>query len=349
MMDISKAPRWAELDDAQRALHKAFHDVRVRHPKLDAVLEQIHPLLMLHGESNIVYIVGATGIGKSTLSRYALKQFYDQYADLTASDISAIPVVNVEAYCDGDTRHGFRGLYEDLRTALQEPAPDRKAFIEEADGHMSLRSTQRMTIRQLRKLVEKGLKSRRTKVVVIDEAYHLLKFAMDSAVMDTLKSLANTTGTKFVLVGSFDLFSLVDSHAQVARRSAFVHFERYRPERSDDCTAFRKIVLSLQEKWPLADVPNFVAIWDELMTVSLGCVGLLKSFLLDALAMQLLNDGTWDCAFLQRAAMANKLRAIIEKEIVSGEQEIEEALYGHGAWNSKRLAELRRRMEVGHA
>ena len=349
MMNISRAPRWAELDDAQRALHKAFHDVRVRHPKLDAVLEQIHPLLMPHGESNIVYIVGATGIGKSTLSRYALNQFYDQYADLTASDISAIPVVNVEAYCDGDTRHGFRGLYEDLRTALQEPAPDRKAFIEEADGHMSLRSTQRMTIRQLRRLVEKGLKSRRTKVVVIDEAYHLLKFAKDSAVMDTLKSLANTTGTKFVLVGSFDLFSLVDSHAQVARRSAFVHFERYRPERSEDCTAFRKIVLSLQEKWPLADVPNFVAIWDELMTVSLGCVGLLKSFLLDALAMQLLNDGTWDCAFLQRAAMANKLRAIIEQEIVSGEQEIEEALYGHGAWNSKRLAELRRRMEVGHA
>jgi hypothetical protein len=293
--------------------------------------------------------VGATGIGKSTLSRYALNQFYDQYADLTASDISAIPVVNVEAYCDGDTRHGFRGLYEDLRTALQEPAPDRKAFIEEADGHMSLRSTQRMTIRQLRRLVEKGLKSRRTKVVVIDEAYHLLKFAKDSAVMDTLKSLANTTGTKFVLVGSFDLFSLVDSHAQVARRSAFVHFERYRPERSDDCTAFRKIVLSLQEKWPLADVPNFVAIWDELMTVSLGCVGLLKSFLLDALAMQLLNDGRWDCGFLQRAAMANKLRAIIEQEIVSGEQEIEEALYGHGAWDSKRLAELRRRMEVSHA
>ena len=340
---------WGALNDAQRGLQKAFHDVRVRHPKLDAVLEQIHPLLMPHSESNIVYIVGATGTGKSTLSRYALSHFYDHYADVAASDISAIPVANVEAYCDGDTRHGFRGLYEDLRTALQEPAPDRKTFIEEADGHMILRPARRMTIRQLRTLVEKGLKRRRTKVVVIDEAYHLLKFAKDSAVMDTLKSLANTTGTKLVLVGSFDLFSLVESHAQVARRSAFVHFERYRPERSEDCTAFMKIVLSLQEKWPLPDVPNFVAIWDELMTISLGCVGLLKSFLLDALAMQLLNDGRWDCGFLQRAAMATKLRAIIEQEIVSGEQEIEEALYGHGAWDSKRLTELRRRMEVGRA
>lgn len=344
-----KTPRWGALNDEQRKLQKAFHDVRVRHPKLDAVLEQIHPLLMPHSESNIVYIVGATGTGKSTLSRYALNHFYDQYADLTASDISAIPVVNVEAYCDGDTRHGFRGLYEDLRTALQEPATNRKTFIEEADGIMTLRPTKRLTIRQLRSLVEKGLKRRCTKVVVIDEAYHLLKFAKDSAVMDTLKSLANTTGTKLVLVGSFDLFSLVESHAQVARRSAFVHFERYRPERSEDCTAFRNIVLSLQDKWPVADVPNFVAIWDELMTLSLGCVGLLKGFLLDALAMQLLNADRWDYEFLQRAAMANKLRAIIEQEILSGEHEIEETLCGQSAWDSKRVAELRRRMEVGHA
>lgn len=344
-----KTPRWGALNDEQRKLQKAFHDVRVRHPKLDAVLEQIHPLLMPHSESNIVYIVGATGTGKSTLSRYALNHFYDQYADLAASDISAIPVVNVEAYCDGDTRHGFRGLYEDLRTALQEPATNRKTFIEEADGIMTLRPTKRLTIRQLRSLVEKGLKRRCTKVVVIDEAYHLLKFAKDSAVMDTLKSLANTTGTKLVLVGSFDLFSLVESHAQVARRSAFVHFERYRPERSEDCTAFRNIVLSLQDKWPVADVPNFVAIWDELMTLSLGCVGLLKGFLLDALAMQLLNADRWDYEFLQRAAMANKLRAIIEQEILSGEHEIEETLCGQSAWDSKRVAELRRRMEVGHA
>lgn len=344
-----KTSRWGALNDEQRKLQKAFYDVRVRHPKLDAVLEQIHPLLMPHSESNIVYIVGATGTGKSTLSRYALNKFYDQYADLAASDISAIPVVNVEAYCDGDTRHGFRGLYEDLRTVLQEPATNRKTFIEEADGIMTLRPTKRLTIRQLRSLVEKGLKRRCTKVVVIDEAYHLLKFAKDSAVMDTLKSLANTTGTKLVLVGSFDLFSLVESHAQVARRSAFVHFERYRPERSEDCTAFRNIVLSLQDKWPVADVPNFVAIWDELMTLSLGCVGLLKGFLLDALAMQLLNADRWDYEFLQRAAMANKLRAIIEREILHGEQEIEEALCGQSVWNSKRVAELRRRMEVDHA
>ena len=344
-----KTPGWGALNDEQRRLQKAFYDVRVRHPKLDTVLEQIHPLLMPHSESNIAYIVGATGTGKSTLSRYALNRFYDQYADLAASDISAIPVVNVEAYCDGDTRHGFRGLYEDLRAALQEPATNRKSFIEEADGFMTLRATKRLTIPQLRSLVEKGLKRRRTQVVVIDEAYHLLKFATDSAVMDTLKSLANTTGSKLVLVGSFDLFLLVKSHAQVARRSSFIHFERYRPERSEDCAAFRNIVLSLQDKWPIADVPNFVAIWDELMTISLGCVGLLKGFLLDALAMQLLNDERWDYEFLQRAAMANKLRAIIEQEILHGEQEIEEGLRGQSVWNSKRVAELRRRMEVDHA
>jgi hypothetical protein len=44
--------------------------------------------------------------------------------------------------------------------------------------------------------------------------------------------------------------------------------------------------------------------------------------LLDLSAMQLQNGGEWDPQFLPRAAKANKLKEIIRKEIVDGENKV---------------------------
>jgi len=57
----------------------------------------------------------------------------------------------------------------------------------------------------------------------------MMRFGRDAAVMDTLKSLANTTNTKIVLVGSFDLFDLVEEHGQIARRATFINLELSAP------------------------------------------------------------------------------------------------------------------------
>ena len=344
-MTTAASSPWRNLSPEHATVQKAFYEVRVKHPKLNAVLSELQPLLLPHSESNIICIVGATGTGKSTLSNFALKSLYEGYAQTMADDLSAIPVVRVEAYTTGKTLHPFRGLFADVQQELQDPTPDKKSMLEERDGRVTLHHSKN-DINELRRSVENLLKRRRTRVWVIDEAYHLLKFGDHADVMDTLKSIANTTGVKIVLVGSFDLFTLVEGHAQVARRTTIINFDRYHMEIDEDRLAFREVVRRLQGKWPCAEVPNFVAISDSLLDLSLGCVGLLKSFLLDAAAHQLCNNGVWEREFLKRAAKANTLRQAIRKEIDQGEPMVYEALYGRGLFDDQKIIELDRRMKT---
>ena len=340
----ARKPWAAALNPANLAKHKAFADVKVRHPKMQAVVEELRALLMARTDSNIILITGATGVGKTTLSKELSRLCADMYKQVLEDDPSAIPAVWVEAYANGDHHHGFRSLYQDIREELLEPAANRKAHAEVVNGRLIMKPQARTTIDALRNVVQAGLRERKTIVCAIDEAYHLLRFASETAVMETLKSLANTTGVKFVLIGSFDLFDLVAEHGQVARRSMVINFDRYHLDDEADRAAFRKVVKGLQAAWPCDEVPNFVAISDELMEACLGCVGLLKSLMLDAAAMQMTADGKWRGAFLAKAAKSNGLRDVIRREIETGEKKVRDAVMGVCLWNDKKLAEMEARM-----
>lgn len=354
-MKVAPAPQmtgpvrkaWAaSLDPAHLAELKTFADTKVKHPKMRDVVDQLRSLLLARTDSNIVLITGATGVGKTTLSRELSRLCADMFKHILEDDPSAIPSVWVEAYANGEHRHGFRSLYEDIREELLEPAATRKSHIEVEGGKLIVKPQSRTTIQALRNVVQAGLRERKTIVCAIDEAYHLLRFANESAVMDTLKSLANTTGVKFVLIGSFDLFDLVAEHGQVARRTMVINFDRYHLEVAADRAAFRRVVKLLQAAWPCDEVPNFVAISDELMEASLGCVGLLKSLMLDAAAMQMTADGKWKGSFLAKAAKSNGLRDVIRREIEAGEKKVQDAVMGVCLWSDQKLAEMQARMQA---
>lgn len=283
-------------------------------------------------------------MGKSTVTRILLKSLLTGFAPILDSDPSAIPLVSVEAYANGESRHGFKGLFEDMRDQLLEPGADRKCLVDVVDGRMVVKPQEKATTAALRKVVESGLRHRKTLVCVIDEAYHLLRFGKDTAVMDTLKSLANTTGVKLVLVGSFDLFDLISDHGQVARRTSILNLDRYHLDARADRDEFKRVITMLMAKWPCEEVPNFAAISDDLLEVSLGCVGLLKSLMLDASAMQLRNGGKWDNQFLKKAAKSNALRKVISKEIAAGEAKVRDALVGDSLWDDKAFTALQCRM-----
>lgn len=332
------------MTEESAARQNELFEARVKHPAMNRLVEELMPLLLTPSETNIIIVTGATGVGKSTVTRVLLKQLMRDFAVEIERDQSALPFVGVEAYANGDQRHSFKGLYEDICKELQEPGMVSKAPLTEVDGRLVMNPQSRNTVAGLRKVVESGLRHRKTRVCVIDEAAHLLRFGRDAAVMDTLKSLSNTTNTKWVLVGSFDLFDLVASHGQIARRTTILNLERYRATSAEDRDAFKRLVTLLQAKWPCSSVPNFSAISNELLEVSLGCVGLLKNLMLDAAALQIKNRGEWDPRFLRRAAKASKLRKVIETEIEVGEAKVRDALYGRSTWDDKALEKLAARM-----
>jgi len=317
-----------------------FFNVRVRHRKLDETLDDLALLLTAPSESNIIFVLGATGVGKSTMNICLLGNLTEFFAQEEENDASVISIVYVEAYANGDTRHGFRELYEDMRDGLCEPGTARKTAIEVQDGRVVVTPQRRETIASLRRQVERGFTHRKSKICVIDEAFHMTRFAKEAAVMDTLKSIANKTGIKLVLVGSFDLLDFAMEHGQIARRTVVLNFDRYHRDLEPDRKEFKEIVRKLVAKWPCTERPNFVAISDDLMDATLGCVGLLKSLLLDASAMQLRNEGKWDPKFLVKAAKSNKLISVVRKEIEAGETRVKDALFGESLWDEKALARL---------
>jgi nucleoside-triphosphatase THEP1 len=346
-MTTANARKWADqLEETELDKQEQLFDVRVSHKKLTTVVDEVAPLLTPHSETSLIAVVGAPGVGKTTFGKYVLQRLYSGYSKAMALDASVIPVIRVEAYADGEARHSFRGLYKAIGNELAEPAEHGRSFAEVSEGRMRIRSDSRKTIGGLREAIEAALKHRRTEVLVVDEAYHLLKLSKDTAVMDTLKSLANTTGVKIVLIGSYDLLDLIAVQGQVARRAAVVHFDRYHLDCAADRDDFKKVVRAIQLKWPSAEVPHFVLISDALMELSLGCVGLLKTFLLEAHALQLRNGGKWDPVFLKRAAKANKLRAVIQAEIRKGEDKIRDSLCGESLWDDKAVAELDKLMKA---
>ncbi len=337
------------LSQGQVAAQDAFYQVRLFHPKLREVVHQLEPLLSTTNESTINLVVGATGVGKTTLTRVLVKQLEGNYAGLADADPTCIPVVVVEAYATGEARHGFRELFRDILCQLGNPVSDKACGIERDDGYIRLRPQSGSTIASLRRQLESALKHRKVRVLVIDEAYHLCRYGKESAVLDTFKSLANTTGVKLVLIGSYDLHQLIESHAQVARRTSVILFERYQVGVPNDHEAWKRIVRGLQEKWPCPQVPNFEKASDMLLEACLGCVGLLKSLLLEASAMQLRNGGVWDMSFLSRAAKASAILGVIRQEIQNGEQRVRESIQGQCLWDEKALKLLSEALGVGHA
>ena len=331
-------------------MQRSFYEVRVKHPKLEAVVDEMMPLLTPYSESNLILVVGATGAGKTAFCRVALRKLFAIEAERMQEQASIIPFISVEAYANGDSRKSFRLLYQGMLKELNVPGTRKKRFVE-IDGNTARIRVPRSKDRipDLRLQVESEMKLRQTSVCVIDEAYHLLRFDTGSDVMETLKSLANTTGSKIVLVGSYDLFDLVEAGGQCARRSSVIHFDRYRTEVVEDRKAFRKIVKDLMAKWPCKEVPALHAISDELMDICLGCVGLLKSMLLELTAMQLRKNGIWDPRFLVKAAKAVKLREVIRKEIEAGEEKVRDALYGQSMINDNVLSRLVEKMESNRA
>jgi hypothetical protein len=180
---------------------------------------------------------------------------------------------------------------------------------------------------------------RRTALIIIDEAIHLMREKESNALtkkMDTLKSLANIHGTSIVLVGSYDLYKLMNQYGQVARRSTLVHFERYRSEKPDDVTAFTKSLSKLQKALPVEGEPDLTPFAKALMLPCSGCVGTLKDTLQRALNICLTTyKGKWSEKCLEKALLSKAQVTTILEEITDGEERIQGASFGCNSLTEK--------------
>jgi hypothetical protein len=148
---------------------------------------------------------------------------------------------------------------------------------------------------ELREAAEEAMRRHGVRVVLLDEAHHLLYTGAGGTTvtlqeqLEWLKSMGSTTGALHILAGTYELLNFGKLNGQIARRCLPVHFPRYQLQRPEDCLEFQAALLTLLHKVPLAcDAETFVSsYWLYFYECSIGCIGVLKDWLLRAVSTAL--------------------------------------------------------------
>jgi len=337
MSESQRRQRWLSLSRNEKLAY--FRGIRVKHPRIEGALEDLVMMAQPDTGTDIALLIGPTGAGKTTLANALRDRLIVEYQTEMQEDHSFIPIVLMEAPASGEQSFSWRMFYTRLGIQLAEPLMNRKVKTLLEDGRTTVAPvTSGSTVASLRVAVESALKHRKTLLVVIDEAVHLLrncKYEKLTSHMDALKSLSNICGVTLALVGSYDLYKLMSLSGQLARRSAIVHLQRYVPGENNDEIAFGKVLRTLQNNLPLEEIPRLDELAIPLQHACVGCVGILKDTLTRALALALRNEGRWKKEFLERALLSKAQINSILSEVLEGEHSISDALF---SVNEQRLA-----------
>jgi hypothetical protein len=284
--------RGAEQPGSSEAKLQQFRKVTIAHPHLLTARERLIAAISDSPRNSVVFVLGPTGVGKTTLQTKVEKDLTAELAPELKQDKGRLPVVSVEAVAPDTGNFSWRDHFKRLLDAMREPLIDykldRKGRPRGDKEHLfRFDPAARSSGAEYQYAVEQTLRYRRPVAVLIDEAQHLAKMSSGRRLLDQLdviKSIANCTSTPHVLVGTYDLLAFRNLSRQLSRRSIDVHFRRYRADRPAEAAIFVNVLRSFAAQLPAAEPPDLVKDWEFLYERSIGCVGIVKEWLVMALS-----------------------------------------------------------------
>ncbi len=260
-MDKQAFPRELLSRSKEERFNYFKHKV-LGHDRLLDVHDQLMRSLLYPTDVSLILVYGPTGVGKTTLHTRIVQSLLKLEMEAMQNDPGYVPLVSMEAIATSRSYDWREHITRVLRAA-NEPLIDYKINPEArkmSQGRELARSV-KDTESVLRRSLESCLHQRHTKFVIIDEAQHLKRVGSGrkySDQMDTIKSIAETTGTIHVLIGTYELLELAGLSAQLCRRSTNIHFSRYNNHDEDDQNAFASMLESFQRHLPLAQTPDLL-------------------------------------------------------------------------------------------
>jgi len=314
---MNTAPTNLVLEDRQQK----FDDSIVSHPKLGAVYTEVSSLIK-RPTIPIIEVMGPTGVGKSTLLNKFHQEALKSFSAAMAVHPGLIPVIKVEAVAPENGMFQWSDFYVRILQTLNEPMIDCKT-VPQPSAQSVEHSLRKTTLNSMRWAVEQAIRHRGTRIIIIDEAQHLTKVPNARRLadqMDAIKSLSSLANVQFVLVGTYELHTLLNQNGQLARRIRSVHFSRYDFSDETDRQAFINILSMFEKRLPIEANNLLLDLQEYVYEKCLGCVGILKDLLRMAAgrAIQAGRNKLLKCD-LEHAALATASLRQIFQEISEGE------------------------------
>jgi energy-coupling factor transporter ATP-binding protein EcfA2 len=263
-----------------------FRNFRMAHPRLVEARDELVDAIDGAAPGSLVFVLGPTGVGKTTVRMKVEDLLIQQMAPTMTADSGRLPFASVEVVPPDTGRFRWRDYFSRLLVAMNEPLIDFKTTRGVGCTQVTNNPPSMVGSAELGYAVEQALRHRHPPVVFVDEAQHLARVASGrrlSDQLDVIKSIANRTEIVHVLLGTYELLAFRNLSAQLSRRSVDLHFQRYRADSAEDRQVFRGVLLSFQKQLPLPKAgTDLVAIWEFLYERSIGCVGILKEWLMRA-------------------------------------------------------------------
>jgi hypothetical protein len=250
----------------------------VQHQRFNEALTLIRNRILFPSDSPLLFIVGPTGVGKSRLMSVTQKIVFEMMKEELIADQSRLPYVAFEVQATNVGNFAWGPFYADYQAELQLALPPSREVMANLPR----------TPRELgpHHAVLSAIAHRRPVVTLLDEANHLCQVSnarLLSQQLDKIKSIANRSKTLHVMFGTYELAALLDASAQLARRGNTFHFSRYRWERQGELNAFTQMVEKFGKCLPLDHTLNLASRVEFIYERSLGCGGILKTWLMEAL------------------------------------------------------------------
>ncbi len=289
-----------------------FKEYAVSHPQLlqvDKVLMQAiqEPAGFAH-----VLIYGPSGVGKTTMIRQISRRLNEilpaattDRSGYSTGDSAPVPLLLLETRPPDGGAFNRADYYRTALKLLGEPFYERRLLVDidteqtiEKKGRGRSKATQFNDSPELRHALEATMAKRGVRAVILDEAQHLMNVGSGASggklldQLDWIKSMTNVTGVLHILIGTYELLNFRNLSGQASRRGLDLHFPRYLFQHEQDRQDFQGVLLALLKQVPLTtDLPALMQHWFYFYERSIGCIGVLKDWLIRAVAAAI-RDGS---------------------------------------------------------
>ncbi len=322
-----------------------FKEYAVSHSQLAKIDKELMRAIREPAGFAHVLVYGPSGVGKTTMIRQITRRLNEMQLPQSAAksiaysqdNLPPLPLLLLETRPPDGGAFNRADYYRTALKLLGEPFYERRMLVNidseqvwEKKGRGRTKTAQFNDSPELRHVLEDAMSRRGVQAVILDEAQHLMKLGSGSSAgklldqLDWIKSMTNVTGVVHILIGTYELLSFRNLSGQASRRGLDLHFPRYLFQHEPDRQDFQGVLLALLKQVPLSvEMEMLMQHWVYFYERSIGCVGVLKDWLIRAVAAAL-YDGSeaLTLEYLQDHALSLAQCERMALDATEGEQEL---------------------------